>query len=126
MSLLLAPYNNAMRLGQGFNSYTQQICIDDAVLIDPDRDENVINNAGLTMKMLAAQTGSISALARMPGLVNADANLPLPNTANASSSTNDGPATAAFDTRTQIQKSTQLTKIGVPGTDGTGSGSGQQ
>lgn len=44
----LVPYTNAMRLGQGFNSYTQEICIDDAVLIYPtqtievpvDPDEN--------------------------------------------------------------------------------------
>ncbi|KAK6359112.1 hypothetical protein TWF696_000279 [Orbilia brochopaga] len=36
MAQLLAPYNNAMRLGQGFNSYTQQICIDNAVSIDPN------------------------------------------------------------------------------------------
>jgi hypothetical protein len=32
MAMLLAPYNNSMRLGQGFNSYTQQICLDKAVL----------------------------------------------------------------------------------------------
>ncbi|KAK3367762.1 hypothetical protein B0H63DRAFT_565665 [Podospora didyma] len=32
MSQMLVPYNNAMRLGQGFNSYTQQICLDHAVL----------------------------------------------------------------------------------------------
>ncbi|KAI9163802.1 hypothetical protein HJFPF1_05429 [Paramyrothecium foliicola] len=32
MSQFLAPYNNSMRLGQGFNSYTQQICLDRAVL----------------------------------------------------------------------------------------------
>ncbi|CAD6916782.1 unnamed protein product [Tilletia controversa] len=72
MSLLLAPYNNAMRLGQGFNSYTQQICIDDAVIIDQAREENVLNNFGLTMKMLAEQTGTISALERIPGLVESD------------------------------------------------------
>jgi hypothetical protein len=34
MAQLLAPYHNGMRLGQGFNSYTQQICLDNAVLID--------------------------------------------------------------------------------------------
>ncbi|KAF3762918.1 hypothetical protein M406DRAFT_45333, partial [Cryphonectria parasitica EP155] len=34
MALLVAPYTNAMRLGQGFNSYTQQICVDDAVFAD--------------------------------------------------------------------------------------------
>jgi hypothetical protein len=38
MAQLLAPYNNSMRLGQGFNSYTQQICLDRAVL--PDTVEN--------------------------------------------------------------------------------------
>ena len=32
----LVPYNNAMRLGQGFNSYTQEICIDDAVIVRPE------------------------------------------------------------------------------------------
>lgn len=41
MSLLLAPYNNAMRLGQGFNSYIQQICIDDAVVIKKDQAPNI-------------------------------------------------------------------------------------
>ncbi|KAK0710653.1 hypothetical protein B0H67DRAFT_610943 [Lasiosphaeris hirsuta] len=34
MSLLLAPYNDSMRLGMGFNSYTQTICIDQAVAVD--------------------------------------------------------------------------------------------
>ncbi|KAI5776497.1 hypothetical protein EDC01DRAFT_463456 [Geopyxis carbonaria] len=34
MATLSAPYNNAMRLGQGFNSHTQKICIDNAVLLD--------------------------------------------------------------------------------------------
>ncbi|KAK2780027.1 hypothetical protein FQN53_001142 [Emmonsiellopsis sp. PD_33] len=29
----LAPYTSMMRVGQGFNSYTQQICVDDAVVI---------------------------------------------------------------------------------------------
>ena len=38
MAQLLAPYNNSMRLGQGFNSYTQQICLDRAVL--PDTTDN--------------------------------------------------------------------------------------
>ncbi|KAI0142772.1 hypothetical protein GGR57DRAFT_377714 [Xylariaceae sp. FL1272] len=32
MALTLAPYNNAMRLGMGFNSYTQQLCVNDAVI----------------------------------------------------------------------------------------------
>ena len=34
MAQLLAPYNNSMRLGQGFNSYTQQSCLDKAVSRD--------------------------------------------------------------------------------------------
>ena len=31
---LLTPYSNPIRLGQGFDSYTQQICLDQAVLPD--------------------------------------------------------------------------------------------
>ncbi|KAF2738959.1 hypothetical protein EJ04DRAFT_519903 [Polyplosphaeria fusca] len=31
MALLLAPYNEAMRLGMGFNSYTQRLCVNDVV-----------------------------------------------------------------------------------------------
>ena len=34
MATSYAPYSNAMRLGQGFNSYAQTICIDNAVLFD--------------------------------------------------------------------------------------------
>jgi hypothetical protein len=33
--LLLAPYNDSMRLGQGFNSFLQTPCIDDAVRHKP-------------------------------------------------------------------------------------------
>ncbi|KAJ6000014.1 hypothetical protein N7481_000423 [Penicillium waksmanii] len=36
-----------------FNSYTQQICIDDAVVMDPDRSENVVTNDGTTMRIMA-------------------------------------------------------------------------
>jgi hypothetical protein len=36
MALLLAPYNDSMRLGMGFNSYTQTMCIDQAVEIGKD------------------------------------------------------------------------------------------
>ncbi|KAI0339504.1 hypothetical protein BDW22DRAFT_1336068 [Trametopsis cervina] len=35
MAFLLAPYNEAMRLGMGFNSFTQQLCINDAVKAAP-------------------------------------------------------------------------------------------
>ncbi|KAF7551363.1 hypothetical protein G7Z17_g5057 [Cylindrodendrum hubeiense] len=58
MALLLAPYNNGMRLGQGFNSYTQQICIDDAVVIDPDRVDNAVTNDGFTMRELRQAMGA--------------------------------------------------------------------
>ncbi|EMT71699.1 hypothetical protein FOC4_g10010214 [Fusarium odoratissimum] len=40
MSLTLAPYNDAMRIGQGFNSYTHEICIDGAVVVDTDGVHN--------------------------------------------------------------------------------------
>ncbi|KAM0490561.1 hypothetical protein ACHAP8_011466 [Fusarium lateritium] len=52
MALRLAPYNNGMRLGQGVNSYTQQICVDDAVVTDPDRIDNPVTNDGFTMRDL--------------------------------------------------------------------------
>ncbi|RPA86777.1 hypothetical protein BJ508DRAFT_410962 [Ascobolus immersus RN42] len=54
---VLAPYNNAMRLGQGFNSYTQKICIDDAVVIDPSHGDNPITNDGFTMRDLVLAMG---------------------------------------------------------------------
>ncbi|KAF4442962.1 hypothetical protein F53441_11606 [Fusarium austroafricanum] len=34
MSMILAPYNDAMRIGQGFNSYTHELCIDGAVSVE--------------------------------------------------------------------------------------------
>ncbi|KAK0642160.1 hypothetical protein B0T16DRAFT_311671, partial [Cercophora newfieldiana] len=40
MAQMLAPYNNSMRLGQGFNSYTQQVCLDKAVLPAPPKPKN--------------------------------------------------------------------------------------
>ncbi|KAI1268737.1 hypothetical protein F5Y18DRAFT_165340 [Xylariaceae sp. FL1019] len=51
MALTLAPYNNAMRLGMGFNSYTQQLCVNDAVVKAnntkaQDRDLKVRNLLG--------------------------------------------------------------------------------
>ncbi|KAK0543656.1 hypothetical protein OC846_006338 [Tilletia horrida] len=42
-----------MRLGQGFNSYTHQICVDNAVVVDPQRAENIVSNNGTTMRILA-------------------------------------------------------------------------
>ncbi|CAD6952011.1 unnamed protein product [Tilletia controversa] len=61
MSLLLAPYNNAMRLGQGFNSYTHEICIDDAVVVSPMQPENVLTNDGNTMRLTALILNKASA-----------------------------------------------------------------
>ncbi|KAF8543476.1 hypothetical protein BDD12DRAFT_820598 [Trichophaea hybrida] len=37
MATAYAPYSSAMRLGQGFNSYTQNTCIDSAVVFEPIR-----------------------------------------------------------------------------------------
>ncbi|KAH0174052.1 hypothetical protein KCU67_g971, partial [Aureobasidium melanogenum] len=37
MALMLAPYNEAMRLGMGFNSYTQQLCCNDIVRLPGGR-----------------------------------------------------------------------------------------
>ncbi|KAK2593759.1 hypothetical protein QQS21_008520 [Conoideocrella luteorostrata] len=37
MALMLAPYNEAMRLGMGFNSYTQQLCCNDVVRLPSGR-----------------------------------------------------------------------------------------
>lgn len=49
MAQLLAPYNNSMRLGQGFNSYTQQICLDQAVLLNTDEEKTL--TAGTTVTL---------------------------------------------------------------------------
>ncbi|KAF5634194.1 hypothetical protein F52700_5914 [Fusarium sp. NRRL 52700] len=47
MPLLLAPYNDTMRLGMGFNSYTQTMCIDGAV---DATDETMITSETLPPK----------------------------------------------------------------------------
>lgn len=44
MAQLLAPYHNGMRLGQGFNSYTQQICLDNAVLLDNEENRKRVRD----------------------------------------------------------------------------------
>ncbi|KAK0559525.1 hypothetical protein OC861_006616 [Tilletia horrida] len=41
-----------MRLGQGFNSYSQRICINDAVIVSPNRPENFLSNDGQTMRTM--------------------------------------------------------------------------
>jgi hypothetical protein len=69
MALLVAPYTHAMRLGQGFNSYTQQICVDDAVVVDDQRPENVVTNDGTTMRIMAQKTATPSAWTRQKEVV---------------------------------------------------------
>lgn len=103
MSLILAPYNSAMRLGTflahrktlslhgyrlltrsrprvrsaiepyykatyltvfSFNSYTQQICIDDAVVIDSDRIGSAATKDGITMRDLRYSIGARAKAAR--------------------------------------------------------------
>ncbi|KAL9938485.1 hypothetical protein V8E36_003108 [Tilletia maclaganii] len=63
---MIAPYNNAMRLGQGFNSYTQQICVDNAVIVNPERTENILTNDGATMRILAQKLKKASIWRSMP------------------------------------------------------------
>jgi len=46
MAQLLAPYNNSMRLGQGFNSFTQQICLNEAVVRGEDLSDPSDNSDG--------------------------------------------------------------------------------
>ncbi|KAI1109969.1 hypothetical protein F5Y14DRAFT_444299 [Nemania sp. NC0429] len=69
MALLLAPYTHAMRLGQGFNSYTQQICVDDAVVVDDQRPENVVTNDGTTMRIMAQKSAAPSAWTRQKEVI---------------------------------------------------------
>ncbi|CVL11912.1 hypothetical protein FPRO06_07855 [Fusarium proliferatum] len=51
MPLLLAPYNDSMRLGMGFNSYTQTLCIDGAV---DATDETMITTETLQPKITSS------------------------------------------------------------------------
>ncbi|VTT83194.1 unnamed protein product [Fusarium fujikuroi] len=51
MPLLLAPYNDSMRLGMGFNSYTQTMCIDGAV---DATDETMITTETLQPKITSS------------------------------------------------------------------------
>ncbi|KAF7343735.1 hypothetical protein MSAN_01954100 [Mycena sanguinolenta] len=45
MALLLAPYNDAMRLGMGFNSFTQQLCVNDAVRLASGKQETATDKS---------------------------------------------------------------------------------
>jgi len=42
---LLAPYNDSMHLGQGFNSFLQVPCVDNAVTFDSDETKVVAERA---------------------------------------------------------------------------------
>lgn len=53
----LAPFSTCMKLGQGFNSYTQEVCIEDAVLVEPAQ--------AVTSSALSASTG-LQSLALKP------------------------------------------------------------
>ncbi|KAM0084029.1 hypothetical protein ACKRZS_003750 [Fusarium odoratissimum] len=50
MPLLLAPYDDAMRLGMGFNSYTQTMCIYSYSAVEAT-DENMITSQTLPPKI---------------------------------------------------------------------------
>jgi hypothetical protein len=68
MAQLLAPYNNSMRLGQGFNSYIQQICIDRAVLENTPENrkrlEKALRRSGNDPSQISGgDGGDVSALA---------------------------------------------------------------
>nr|XP_036588070.1 uncharacterized protein CTRU02_02082 [Colletotrichum truncatum]KAF6799211.1 hypothetical protein CTRU02_02082 [Colletotrichum truncatum] len=62
MAQLLAPYNNSMRLGQGFNSYIQQICLDNAVLEDTEENrarlDDILHSSGHFSPPRAPKRGS--------------------------------------------------------------------
>lgn len=62
MAQLLAPYNNSMRLGQGFNSYIQQICLDNAVLEDTEENrarlDDILHSSGHIRPSRAPKRGS--------------------------------------------------------------------
>ncbi|KAH7358861.1 hypothetical protein B0T11DRAFT_341079 [Plectosphaerella cucumerina] len=68
MAQLLAPYNNSMRLGQGFTPYIQQICLDCAVLENtPENrkrlDEALRRSGNDSSQVSGGDGGGVSALA---------------------------------------------------------------
>lgn len=64
-----APPIHGLSTVRRFNSYTQQICIDDAVIIDPQRAENVLTNDGSTMRIMVQSMGKPSAWSRQKEIV---------------------------------------------------------
>lgn len=65
---MIAPYNNSMRLGQGFNSYTQQICLDKAVLPDTEYNRELIA-AQAAKKPVTLSDGSSKPSAGQPAQI---------------------------------------------------------
>ncbi|RBR08296.1 hypothetical protein FVER53590_13189 [Fusarium verticillioides] len=56
MPLILVPYNDAMRFGMGYNSYTQTMCIDDAVEVSEGNtvvSENTPQKVTYSVKTIA-------------------------------------------------------------------------
>lgn len=55
MGVLLAPYTSGMKLGSGFNSYTQQLCVDGAVTGDsnPRIEKRIPATTGSSDKQVA-------------------------------------------------------------------------
>ncbi|KAG9500534.1 hypothetical protein J7337_009015 [Fusarium musae] len=62
MPLMLVPYNDAMRFGMGYNSYTQTMCIDDAVEVS---EGNTVVSENTPQKV----TYSVKAIARASDLL---------------------------------------------------------
>ena len=58
-SLLLAPYNESMRLGQGYNSFLQLPCLGNAVSIQNDGDGNEILRTSQGTSQVTTKEGSI-------------------------------------------------------------------
>ncbi|KAI6777470.1 hypothetical protein HG530_001415 [Fusarium avenaceum] len=69
MSLTLAPYNDAMRIGQGFNSYTHEICIDGAVVVDTDGAHNEITQVRTVEKPSQVVSYSARAVEKLSDVI---------------------------------------------------------
>lgn len=61
---VLSELGSFANIFTSFNSYTQQICVNDAVVIDESRPENVVTNDGTTMRIMAQKNAIPSAWTR--------------------------------------------------------------
>jgi hypothetical protein len=61
--------SKSLTTARRFNSYTQQICVDDAVVIDDQRPENVVTNDGTTMRIMAQKSATPSAWTRQKEVI---------------------------------------------------------